>query len=237
MKKIFIPVLLICSLSCRKNVDVNDAAHVTSASTSELQSANAIAAIPAVAIGTQIWMQKNLAVKTYRNGDPIQYIPYVKGNTLWTTTTAGAWCYYNNDPATEAVYGLLYNAYAALDPRGLAPKGWHVPSGTEWNTLGTFLGGAGNAGGKIKAVSNLWQSPNTGATNSSGFTGLPGGKRDGYTGTPGAFNNLSKGAYWWTTTLSGSNSCYARWVFYDRTALVSAIFGRNFGAAVRCIKN
>jgi len=236
MKKIFVPILLVCSLSCKKSVDVNSAANITNANTSALQPANAIAAIPAVAIGTQIWMQKNLAVKTYRNRDPIQYIPYVKGSTLWTTTTAGAWCYYNNDPATEAVYGLLYNAYAALDPRGLAPKGWHVPSSAEWNTLIAFLGNSNVAGGKMKAVSNLWQSPNTGATNSSGFTGLPGGKRTGSSGA-GTFGNISQGGYWWTTTLSGTSSCYAKWVYYDRTSIVSAIYSKNQGVSVRCVKN
>jgi uncharacterized protein (TIGR02145 family) len=231
MKKIFLPILLVCSLSCKKSVDINSVANV-----SGVQSANAVAAIPAVAIGTQVWMQKNLAVKTYRNGDPIQYIPYVKGNTLWTATTAGAWCYYNNDPGTEAVYGLLYNAYAALDPRGLAPKGWHVPSSDEWNTLSDYLGGVQHAGGEMKAVNNLWQSPNTGATNSSGFTGLPGGNRAGYSGA-GTFSNINKRGYWWTTALSGSNSCYSKWVSYNLTSLVSAISSKNSGASVRCIKN
>ena len=99
-------------------------------------------------------------------------------HAAWATLTTGAYCYYNNDSATyAATYGKLYNWYAVNDPRGLAPAGWHVPSDAEWTELINCLGGEDVAGGKMKAVSALWYSPNTGATNSSGFTGLPGGYR------------------------------------------------------------
>lgn len=228
MKILSLFAVLIFLVSCKKDISTNNLP-------TAISQEDAITAIPKITIGTQIWMQKNLAVKTYRNGDAIQYIPYEQGNTLWSTTTSGAWCYYNNDPATEAVYGLMYNAFAVLDPRGLAPKGWHVPSGEEWSILTAYLGNASVAGGKIKAISDLWLSPNTGATNSSGFTGLPGGYRAG--SSSGTFYNITRGGYWWSTQLSGANSCYAKWVFYDRTNLVSAIFGKNTGVSVRCIKN
>src|ERR1035437_4904310 len=131
--------------------------------------------IPSVTICTQSWMLKNLDVSTYRNGD---LIPEVTDGSAWSALTAGAWCWYNNDSATNAsTYGKLYNWYAVNDPRGLAPTGWHVPSDAEWTTLSTCLGGNAVAGGAMKETGTThWTSPNTGATNSSGFTGLPGGR-------------------------------------------------------------
>lgn len=138
-----------------------------------------------VVIGTQVWMSKNLRVSKYRNGDPITTN---LSNTTWQNTTSGACAVYQNSAANDSIYGKLYNWYAVADPRGLCPTGWHVPSDGEWQTLETALGmpaselnntgGRGlsqNVGGKLKAVSPLWLSPNAGATDSSGFTGLPGG--------------------------------------------------------------
>lgn len=91
----------------------------------------------------------------------------------------GGWCYYNNDTANGRVYGKLYNWYAVNDPRGLAPQGWRIPSNGEWTTLTTFLGGAYPAGYKMKAGTIDWIP--YGGSNSSSFTGLPGGNR-GYEG-------------------------------------------------------
>ncbi len=126
--------------------------------------------LPSVTIGTQIWSTKNLDVARYRNGDPI---PQVTNPTQWASTRTGAWCWYNNDSATYAsTYGRLYNWYALNDPRGLAPQGWHVPTDEEWTILTDYLGGLSLSGGKMKSTTG-WNAPNTGATNSSGFTGLP----------------------------------------------------------------
>lgn len=126
---------------------------------------------PQIAIGSQIWMQKNLDVCFYRNGDPI---PQITNCDEWFSATTGAWCYANFDSANGPVYGKLYNQYAVADPRGLAPAGWHIPNLSEWATLDNYLGGFGVAGGKMKSVSG-WNVPNVGATNSSGFTALPAG--------------------------------------------------------------
>ena len=126
-----------------------------------------------VQIGNQIWMTKNLNVSHYRNGD---IIPEVTDPTQWRDITTGAWCYYNNDTANGTVYGKLYNSYAVTDSRGLAPMGWHIPSQPELELLITYLGGSVVAGGKLKSKTG-WQSPNSGATNSTGFTGLPAGSR------------------------------------------------------------
>src|SRR5262245_47721661 len=161
-------------------------------------------------------MNKNLSVTKYRNGDPI---PQVKKNAKWATLTTGAWCWLNNDSA-NSIYGRLYNWYAVNDPRGLAPAGWHIPSDSEWTTLQTFLGGDSVAGGKmkstgtIKAGTGLWRFPNTGATNSSGFTALPGGWRL----DDGSFHNLGGNdvgygvGHWWTATVNGnSHSTHSAW--------------------------
>ena len=169
---------------------------------------------PNVTIGTQIWSSTNLDVTTYRDGTPI---PQVTDPTAWINLTTGAWCYYNNDPANGAIYGKLYNWYAVVgihdnDPNTpnkiLAPTGWHVPSNTEWTTLAAFLGGESIAGGKMKSIgTTLWQSPNIGATNESGFTGLPGG----YRGLNfGQFGGISSIGGWWGTT---DNSTQFAWSY------------------------
>ena len=128
-----------------------------------------------VTICNQTWTKSNLNVSKYRNGD---FIPQVTDPTAWANLTTGAWCYYNDDPANGAVYGKLYNWHAVNDPRGLAPQGWHIPSDIELTTLTNCLGGESIAGGQMKESGFAhWLSPNTDATNSSGFTGLPGGSR------------------------------------------------------------
>lgn len=140
-----------------------------------------------VTICTQTWATKNLDVTTYNDGTPI---PQVTDPTAWANLTTGAWCYYNNYAANNATYGKLYNWYAAAgiydaaslaNPalrKKLAPTGYHVPTDAEWTILTTCLGGESVAGGKMKSTgTSLWTAPNTAATNSSGFTGLPGGCR------------------------------------------------------------
>ena len=96
-----------------------------------------------VQIGQQVWMDKNLDVETYRNGD---VIPQVTDSKEWAALKTGAWCYHSNNKANGVIYGKLYNWYAVNDQRGLAPKGWHIPSKAEWTTITTFLGGEDVAG-------------------------------------------------------------------------------------------
>lgn len=134
-----------------------------------------------IKIGDQLWMAENLKVSRYRNGDNI---PNVPDTSEWVNLTTGAWVYYNNDSSNDETYGKLYNWYAVDDNRGLCPTGWHVPSEEEWTTLTIFLIGR-NVGGTMKSTTG-WNSPNTGATNESGFSGLPGGNRN----SDGDFNNI-----------------------------------------------
>jgi uncharacterized protein (TIGR02145 family) len=185
-----------------------------------------------VQIGSQIWTTKNLEVTTYRNGDPI---PQVTNPTAWAGLTTGAWCYYNNDPANGAIYGKLYNWYAVNDSRGLAPVGWHVPTDTEWTTIGTSLGGNSVAGGKMKITGTAyWASPNTGATNETGFAGLPGGFRN----SDGSFYNILTDGYFWSATSSGSSDALFRYL-NSANALLNTYSSlpQKLGFTVRCIKD
>ena len=181
---------------------------------------------PFITIGTQIWTSKNLDVSTYRNGDPI---PQVTDFIQWQYLTTGAWCYYNNDDANGPIYGKLYNWYAVNDQRGLAPSGWHVSSNAEWSTLFSYLGNISTSGGKLKETgTSHWNSPNTGATNSTGFTGLPGGYRD----DAGSFSTPNTTTIWWTSTQG-----YGRQLNYNSAG--SVIFGASLvsGFSVRLIKD
>ena len=182
----------------------------------------------------QIWMQKNLNVSRYRNGD---IIPQVSNPTQWSNLTTGAWCYYNNDTATGVIYVKLYNWYAVNDPRGLAPAGYHIPSDLEWISLINCLGGVGFASSKMKEIGTLhWLSPNTDATNLSGFTALPAGNRSFYDGT---FSQIQRETIWWSSTQAGaSTDAWTRGLYYASGAAVSRNdMKKKFGLSVRCIKD
>ena len=188
-------------------------------------------ALPTIVIGTQQWMEKNLDVLTYRNGD---IIPQVTDPTAWAALTTGAWCYYNNDVANGAIYGKLYNWYAVNDPRGLAPTGWHVPTDDEWTTLSTTLGGDAVAGGKMKvAGTTRWTTPNTGATNESGFAGLPGG----YRYTNGSFYNVGDYGYWWSSTELNTTNAWYRFLGYNDGSFLRSGGNKKFGFSVRCLRD
>jgi len=187
--------------------------------------------LPTVVIGTQQWMEKNLDVMTYRNGD---IIPQVTDPTAWEALTTGAWCWYDNSAANGAIYGKLYNWYAVNDPRGLAPQGWHIPTDAEWRTLGTLLGGDAAAGGKMTSTGiTRWNSPNTSATNESGFAGLPGA----YRGTNGEFNRVGMTGLWWSATENNSKSAWARYLGDSRGTLIRGDSNKENGLSVRCLRD
>lgn len=186
---------------------------------------------PTASIGTQVWMQKNLELTTYRNGD---VIPQVTDPTAWSNLTTGAWCYYNNDSANGVIYGKLYNWYAVTDSRGLAPVGWHVSTDAEWTTLTNYLGGLTIAGGAMKETGTThWLSPNTGATNSSGFTGLPGGNIH-YNGT---IYGIGSYGYWWSS--SAGITTNANTLSYNNSSANIGIVNnyKTSGFSVRCLKD
>jgi len=184
-----------------------------------------------VIIGTQVWMAENLNVTHYRNGEAI---PRVTDDATWDGLTTAAYCEYNNNTNLAAVNGRLYNSYAATDSRSIAPTGWHVPTDTEWQTLIDYLGGAAVAGGKMKEAGAFrWAPPNTGATDESGFCARPGGAR----GHPGYFGDIGRTAHFWSSTETGSEGLYSRWLSCDDS---SAHRGGGFaisGFSVRCVKD
>ena len=186
-----------------------------------------------IKIGDQWWMAENLRVSKFRNGDEISY---TATNSEWRTLTIPSYCYYNNGfEAYAQVYGFLYNWKAASDSRNIAPEGWHVPTEAEWRTMVDYLGGSAMAGGKMKeAGTKHWFSPNTGATNSSGFSALPSGSRGASTGE---FGWLGTGNDYWS--ISANSYIYA-WAFYvgnNITDCLQLSHNKNNGFAIRCVKD
>ena len=195
--------------------------------------------LPRVTICSQVWTTKNLDVTTYSDGTPI---PQVTDANAWANLTTGAWCYYNNDPTNNAAYGKLYNWYAAAgiydatssaNPalrKSLAPLGWHIPTDTEWTTLTTCLGGESVAGAAMKeAGTTHWLGLNT-ATNSSGFTGLPGGRRFGNL----PFGLIGSVGYWWSSSAGGA----ARYIEGGvSTNVIYFYFSLPSGLSIRCVRD
>ena len=188
-----------------------------------------------VLIGSQCWMQQNLKTTTFRDGNQI---PLITNNVTWLNASTDGYCWYKNDAATyKATYGALYNWFAANDNR-LCPTGWHVPDSSEWFALIDSLGGVNKAGGKMKeAGTAYWVTPNTGATNSSGFTALPAGYRDGGIGL---WYDLGYAGYWWSTT-EDFNSFFP-WFCYlvYNTSVVNPTYPPNTnttGFSVRCVQD
>lgn len=187
-----------------------------------------------VTIGSQKWMLKNLDVGHFLNGD---VIPEARTEDEWIRYCKEgkpAWCYYDNDQANEPKFGKLYNWFAVVDPRGLSPRGWHIPSDGEWMDLIIRLGGENEAGGKMKSPTYYWELPNTKANNSSGFSGLPGGFRN----ESGVFNLLGKSGYWWSTSLF--NSIHVWYFTLNRNnsdAVREYLFTKLCGFSVRCIRD
>jgi uncharacterized protein (TIGR02145 family) len=185
-----------------------------------------------IKIGNQWWMAENLKVTHYRNGDPI---PNVADNSTWEGLSTGAYCNYNNDEGNVATYGRLYNWFAVVDSRNIAPAGWHVPTDAEWQTLVDYLGGSAIAGGKMKETSTThWNSPNTGATNESGFTALPGGYCYYFDGT---FFGMGYFAFFWSSTETETYSGYvlAHYLSYGGTRIVRDSYHERKGFSVRCV--
>lgn len=189
-----------------------------------------------VKIGTQCWMRSNLKVSKYRNGNTI---PSGLSNSSWQNTLTGALAIYNNDPVNEGLYGKLYNHYAVSDSRGLCPTGWHVPTESEWATLVNQLGGQTLAGGALKSTAMQptpggWNTPNSGATNSSGFTALGGGARDRI----GSFNGVTYAALYWSSSVSSASIAWSCTLDYSSTEVVrGSIYYRSSGFSVRCLKD
>ena len=184
-----------------------------------------------VKLNNQEWTTKNLSVTKYKNGTTI---PQVQNATQWAGLTSGAWCYYSYVTANGTVYGKLYNWYAVNDPRGIAPTGWHVPTNAEMVSLTDFLGGSAEAGGLLKEAGFAnWQSPNTNAINSSGYTALPGG----YCLANGTFASKGTIGYWWTSNEYNPSSAWCYGMYHNTKTITNAPIDKRQGFSVRLIKN
>ena len=192
----------------------------------------------AVSIGTQCWMASNLRVTTYNNGDsiPLDVSGGSGGSTgqNWTSRTTGARTVYAHDNNNFTTYGYLYNWFAAADSRGICPAGWHVPTDSEWTTLTNFLGGASVAGGVMKSTgTSLWNSPNDGATNSSSFSGLPGGLRQSL----GSFSLIKGMTAIWSSDAQDSLNGWTRQLGSSGAQVTIASMSKVWGGSIRCIKD
>ncbi len=183
-----------------------------------------------IVIGDQIWMKENLKVTKLNDGTSITTN---LADTEWGNITAPAYCWPNNSSGYKDVYGALYNWYT-INTGKLCPEGWHVPNNDEWLTLIMYAGGTQTGGDKLKESGTThWGSSNTGATNETGFTGLPAGERynDGYFFGPGGLG------LWWSSTEQDNLNGMMEYI-YSHVPVVS--LGANYkpgGISVRCIKN
>jgi len=204
-----------------------------------------------VSLGTQCWMRKNLTTTHYKNGIPVTL---VTDNTAWTNNTTGARCYYNNDSTTnKPIYGALYNGYAVSNANGLCPTGWHVPSHNEWTTLEQAVCTSTTCFSDFpydSITNNSWRGTNEGiklkeagtvhwtnyaptvGTNTSGFTALPGGYRNG-----SGSSSLSAIGLWWTATASAADVAWSRDMDYNSAQVWRSRDNKVGGFSVRCVKD
>ena len=181
-----------------------------------------------VTIGEQCWFAENLRSENYENGD---VIPAGLSNDQWQNTTSGAVAVYVESASNLETYGRLYNWYAVDDSRGLCPSGWHVPTDGEWTVMTDHLGGSSIAGGYMKTAYGWYNGGN--GTNSSGFSGLPGGYRDL---NGGAFSNAGFIGGWWSSSPGGSGAWY-RSLSYFGEIVGRGYDGQRYGFSVRCVRD
>jgi len=183
-----------------------------------------------IQIGEQLWMAENLKVTHYNNGEEI---PNITNNGVWGYLSTGAYGDYDNNPTNSETYGRLYNWYAVDDSRGLCMDGWHVPSDDEYNILTDYLGGESIAGGKMKEAGfEHWNNPNAGATNESGFTGLPAGYRDYYNGY---YSGMGYNGYFWSSSEDFGFDAWYRVLDYSNSSVYRNLYYRHYGFSVRCL--
>ena len=190
-----------------------------------------------IKIGDQRWMAENLKVTRFNDGSPITYAPETADWVALDRTNNHAYCWYNNDSGFKNIYGALYNSFAVHSSKEICPDGWHIPDGGEWYQLCLFLDpdavqdmGVSSTitGGLLKETGTIhWESPNTGATNQTGFTALPGGIRD----RVGSFIDIGKNGTWW------SDFGYSYAIMHYNTSDLSFSEGGEQGFSVRCIKD
>ncbi len=188
-----------------------------------------------VYLGTQQWMAENLKTIKFNDGT---FIKFIIDGSEWQNNNTGAYSFYDNDDSNIFTNGLLYNWYA-ISPtsngnKNVCPSGWHVPTDNEWTILTDYLGGENIAGGKMKEIGTInWNSPNTDATNTSNFTGIPSGCRN----TNGNFYHIKNNAYWWSSTSSSTTNAWYRNLFNINGSANRANVSKADGFSIRCLKD
>ena len=193
-----------------------------------------------VVIDSMIWFAENLKVTRFQNGDSI---PHVSDSASWSGLTGPGMCSYKNDTAFDCPYGKLYNHHVARDPRNPCPSGWRVPSMTDLYDLIFFLDPNANAqqpgnqpntaGGQLKSSGvAYYRPPNTGATNSSGFSAIPNGGRN----PQGQFSlsNDAAASYWLSTTVGPGMGFFLELAYPQDWAVRNAYFS-GYGCCIRCV--
>lgn len=195
-----------------------------------------------VTIGSQVWLKENLRTTKFIDGTTI---PIVSDGAEWISLRTSAMCWYNNNENNKTLYGGMYNWYA-VNTHKLCPDGWHVPSDNEWKQLEKYLGmtqteaddiefRGTDEGGKLKEVGTThWTAPNTGATNSTGFTALPGGYRSMIGGN---FVSLGQEAYFWSSASKSDIEAWERGLRYDLSTIDRYGSPKYDGFCVRCLKD
>ncbi|HLO60275.1 MAG TPA: fibrobacter succinogenes major paralogous domain-containing protein [Bacteroidales bacterium] len=179
-------------------------------------------------IGNQIWMAENLRVLHFRNGDDI---PFARTDEEWVNfgmQGKPAWCYPDGNDKNADKQGLLYNWYAVTDPRGLAPKGWHVTTDDEWTAMINLLGGSVKSAMILRIDNRLDKENKVGS-----FNGLPSGCRN----RSGVFYGSGSFGYWWSSTSNDEISAWLRVLNYPKCDINFMTYEKIYGASVRCIKN
>ncbi|EHQ27653.1 fibrobacter succinogenes major paralogous domain-containing protein [Mucilaginibacter paludis] len=185
-----------------------------------------------VKIGNQIWMAENLRTTHFSNGNPISQI---SNNKAWERSTAPAFCFYDNDKEKGKTYGPLYNWYAVNDSRGLAPKGWHIPTKMELDTLlKNTIGSDTLAAAFLKEPGNKhWLPAIMETVGASGFNALPAGYRH----RDGSFHSLKSNTYFWTGNFTFELYNWSSRLFYGFADVDRELYYRQYGFSVRCIKD
>ena len=213
-KKILFFAIMLLTVRCKKN-DVPDAVN----SVTDIEGN----VYKTVQIGSQVWMAENLRVTRYNDGSAI-----ITGlnNDEWALANVGAYAIHGSDK----IYGNFYNWFA-VKTSILCPAGWRIPSLVDWETLIAGLGGKDKAGGLLKSTSLLWRSPNTGATNSSGFNALPAGWFYGVS----TWNSTTECTFW-TSTVQSDQYAYSFGLNSDFEYVSNGYAVKTRGHSCRCIK-
>ena len=219
-------IIFVCISGCRK--EENYPATVTDIDGNVYQT---------VKIGSQVWMAENLKTTKYSDNSGI---PLITGNSEWAELTTPGYCWYNNNAgANKNTYGALYN-WHVVNTGKLCPAGWHVPALEEWEALTAYIN---DNGGKLKEAGMAhWHYLNEGATNSSGFTGLPGGFR----APDGVFYSIREAGFWWSSSACTECDAFPEWHFNDAWdfSLGAHTMGygnqhdnKSYGFSIRCLKD